>query len=195
MANTTCQLECEDWVRLQWLPSQLGQQFHRERLRLTSGGVFDFDAVSADRRIAATISTAGANTSSGKRGAGKLSKLRADMLFLLMADVSRRLIILTESDMYDLCQREAQAGRVPTPIEFLHAPLPSELCRRRPAARRISSAEVSPLPNSYDEAALRERIRQTTPSNESLLKVAKTHQPPASWWNEESDPFSPDEGK
>ena len=123
MADTRCQLECEDWVRLHWMPKELGQQFFRERVRLSTGGTFDFDAVSADRNVAASISTSGANTANGKRGAGKLYKLRSDMLFLLMADVSQRMIILTERDMYDLLRREKQAGRVPDSIEFRLAPL------------------------------------------------------------------------
>jgi len=117
------------------------------------------------------------------------------MLFLLMTEVARRLVILTESDMYDLCVREREAGRVPPAIEFMHAPLPRDLFDRLSAARRVSSAEVSPASDGYEEAALRDRIRRSTPSNEALLKAAKTHQPPASWWNEESDPFAPDEGK
>jgi hypothetical protein len=82
MADTITQLEVEDWVREKWLPLQFGQTFHREKLRLSSGGVFDFDAVSSDRRIAASISTSAAATAGGRSAADKLMKLRADMLFL-----------------------------------------------------------------------------------------------------------------
>ena len=46
MADTRVQLEVEDWVRRNWMPEQYGIRFSRERLRLRSGGVFDFDAVS-----------------------------------------------------------------------------------------------------------------------------------------------------
>ncbi|MBV9182901.1 MAG: hypothetical protein JO356_16450 [Acidobacteria bacterium] len=48
MADTRIQPEVEDWVRLEWMPAQYGTRFSRERLRLRSGGVFDFDAVSKD---------------------------------------------------------------------------------------------------------------------------------------------------
>ena len=85
MAQTGVQLEVEDWVRREWLPREFGQKFSRERLKLTSGGVFDFDAVSADGKIVASISTSAAHTARGKLGVGKLAKIRADMLFLLMA--------------------------------------------------------------------------------------------------------------
>ncbi len=130
MADTRCQLECEDWVRLNWLPKRYDQPFHRERVELSSGGVFDFDAVSADRSIVATISTSGAKTASGKHAVGKLLKLRADMLFLLLANAPRSLVVLTERDMYDLCLKERQGGRMPQSIEFVHAKLPKDLAER-----------------------------------------------------------------
>jgi hypothetical protein len=144
MADTRCQLECEDWVRLSWLPTKFGQPFHRERLRLTSGGVFDFDAVSADQTIAATISTSGALTASGKFAVGKIMKLRSDMLFLLLAARPKSLIVLTEEDLHRVCLKERQGGRVPNEIEFLYAELPSELSARLKVARQASSVEVSP---------------------------------------------------
>src|SRR2546425_1499464 len=127
MADTRVQVEVEDWIRREWMPKSLGQEFHRERLRLSSGGVFDFDAVSSDKKVAASISTSGASTSSGKRGVGKLMKIRSDMLFLLLTPVARRVIVLSEKDMYHLCLEEKEAGRSPTNIEFLHATLPRDL--------------------------------------------------------------------
>ena len=81
MADTRVQLEVEDWVRREWMPHKLGQQFSRERVRLSSGGVCDFDAVSSDRRIVAAISTSGAVTAGGKHAVGKLLKIRSDCFF------------------------------------------------------------------------------------------------------------------
>lgn len=78
MADTRIQIEVEDWVRLNWMPQQFGQKFCRERLPLSSGGVFDFDAVSEDRKIVATISTSGAKTVTGKHAVGKLLKIRSE---------------------------------------------------------------------------------------------------------------------
>ncbi len=144
MADTRCQLECEDWVRLNFLPAKFGQPFHRERLRLSSGGLFDFDAVSADKLIAGTISRSGATTASGKHAVGKVMKLRSDMLFLLLAGRPKSLVVLTEQDMYQLCLKERQGGRVPSEVDFLYAGLPVELAQRLRDARRASSAEVSP---------------------------------------------------
>jgi hypothetical protein len=145
MADTRCQVECEDWIRREWMPAVFGQPFYRERVQLTSGGVFDFDAVSADQTIIASISTSGSRTASGNYATGKMMKLRSDILYLLMTNAARRLVILCETDMYERCQRELTAGRLPKEIEFLHAPLPDALAVRLFAARQIGSNEVSPF--------------------------------------------------
>lgn len=145
MADTRCQVECEDWVRREWMPKFFGQQFYRERMPLSSGGVFDFDAVSADKTIVASISTSGARTARGKHAVGKLMKLRSDMLFLLLCEAPRKVMVLCEADMYGRCQLEREGGRVPKEIEFVHAPLPEELAIKLLAARKVGSDEVSPL--------------------------------------------------
>lgn len=143
MADTRVQLEVEDWVRRNWMPSQYGTRFSRERLRLRSGGVFDFDAVSEDHSIVAAISTSGAKTSSGNHAVGKLLKLRSDMLFLTLVEAQRRIIVLTESDMCDLCNREFAAGRVPKEIEFVCADIPVDLRKRLVEGRQKASGESS----------------------------------------------------
>lgn len=144
MADTRVQLQAEDWIRRTWLRQQYGQSFTRRRLTLSAGGDFEFDAVSADCFIVANISTSSALTSGGKRGAGKLQKLRADMLFLVMADAQKRIVVLTERNMYELCQKEKRDGRVPLDIEFVHAELPEDLASQLKEARQIASKEMSP---------------------------------------------------
>lgn len=146
MADTRTQSEVEDWVRRHWMPERFGQQFRRERVRLSSGGVFDFDAVSTDDRIVASISTSSGKTSGGKYPVGKVHKLRADMLFLIMATAERRIIVLTEPDMHAICLKEAESGRVPAGVEFLVAELPPDLAARLRDARELSSREVRPSP-------------------------------------------------
>jgi hypothetical protein len=144
MADTRVQLEAEDWVRREWLPKFFNQQFRRERLQLSAGGIFDFDAVSLDNTIVANISTSTGITSGGKNPAGKIQKLRADMLFLLMIKAEKRLIVLTEKGMYDLCIKEQGNGRVPLEIEFILVELPEALSMSLQNARSIASKEVSP---------------------------------------------------
>lgn len=126
------------------MPLHLGSTFRRERLRLRSGGVFDFDAVSADDKVVASISTSGCKTASGKNAVGKLLKIRSDMLFLLLVEADRRIVVLTECDMYDQCLKEREGGRVPAEIEFVCADLPDELKEKLLHARGKSSQEVSP---------------------------------------------------
>lgn len=144
MADTRCHIECERWVRDVWLTGQFGQEFTERNVTLTSGGQFKFDAVSADGSILASISTSLAAMSSGKRGVGKLMKLRADMLFHTMAVASRKLMVFTEPCMYQACSSEQVRGRTPQDIEFVLAQLPPGLAAKLSTSRDRSSREVRP---------------------------------------------------
>jgi hypothetical protein len=121
--------------------AEFGENFYRERVKLTSGGIFDFDAVNADRSVVATISTSSARTSSGKYATGAVMKLRSDMLFLMLAAPKRAVLILTERAMYDLCMKESSVGRVPPEIQFFHAALPEELACKLVQAKRRGTDE------------------------------------------------------
>lgn len=144
MADTRIQLEVEDWVRQNWMPDRFGTRFSRERVKLRSGGVFDFDAVNDDQSIVATISTSGARTATGNQGSGKLLKLRSDMLFLILVDKARRrIMVLTEPDMYEQLKNEAEAGRMPTEIEVFCAEIPAELRAKLNAARKLAVSEMT----------------------------------------------------
>jgi len=51
---------------------------------------------------------------------------------------------------------------------------------------RLASLILSQLTQSgVDDLA--DQIRKATPSNDQLLKLAATHAPPQSWWDEEVD--------
>jgi len=120
------QLEVEDWVRRTWMPTHFGTKVSRERLQLRSGGVFDFDAVSEDSSIVATISTSGSKTAGGKHAVGKILKVRSDMLFLTLVEAKRRIIVLTENDMLDQCQKEFAGVASPKKLNSsVHKSLPS----------------------------------------------------------------------
>jgi len=144
MADTRVQTEVETWIRSNWMPHKFGRTFGRKSLVLSPGGEYSFDAVSEDKSIVAAISTSGARTSSGKNGVGKMLKIRSDMYFLLLADAENRMVVLTEADMFELCQKEKQNGRVPNTIEFVLAEIPNELVERLKHARQKASSEVSP---------------------------------------------------
>jgi len=144
MADTRVQTEVENWICSNWMPKQFIQEFSRKSMILASGGRYSFDAVSDDNRVVAVISTSGAKTSSGKSGVGKMLKIRSDMYFLILVDAESRVVILTEPDMFELCQKEKQNGRVPETIQFLHAKIPDNLEARLKESRRRAANEVSP---------------------------------------------------
>jgi len=144
MADSRTRLKIEKWIREIWLPQKYGQEFSAEHLQLFSGGYFDFDAVSEDGTIVASISTSSARTRSGRRAAGKIHKLRGDMLFLLMVQANKRIIVLSEKDMCDYLIKEKDNGRVPLQIEFVHAPIPEDLKKELNAAKKIAAQEVLP---------------------------------------------------
>jgi hypothetical protein len=141
MADTSVQVGVEDWVRRNWMTENYGAKFNRDRLPLRSGGIFDFDAVSEDNSIVASISTSGAKTSGGKYATGKFMTIRSDILFLTMVEANRRIIVLTERDMFVQCEKEKAAGRIPPAIEFAFAEIPDEMNRRLIAAREKASNE------------------------------------------------------
>ena len=82
--------------------------------------------------------------SSGKKGVGKLMKLRSDMLFHTLADSARHIMVFTEPCMLASCEAERARGRVPSHIEFVLVPLPDELATRLGLSRDQSSREVRP---------------------------------------------------
>lgn len=63
------------------------------------------------------------------------------MLFLTMAEAKRQVIVLTEQDMCEQCQKEFEGGRVPKEIEFVRAIIPDELRARLIASREKASSE------------------------------------------------------
>jgi hypothetical protein len=144
MTRSDVQLKIEIWIRQTWLPKVYGQAFQPEPLRLISGGNFNFDAVSEDDTIIVNISTSSAKTARGKHAAGTIQKIRADVLFLMMTLAEKRLIVLTEKDMFDYWEAEKVSGRVPLEIEFVHAPLPDDLADQLKEAKQVASQEVSP---------------------------------------------------
>ena len=144
MADSRTQMKIEKWIRENWLPQNFGQKFATKSLQLSSGGFFEFDAVSADRNIVANISTSSARTRSGKLATGKIHKLRGDMLFLLMVQADKRIVVLSEKDMCDYMIKEKDNGRVPIEIEFVHAPIPEDLKKELTAAKKIAAQEVMP---------------------------------------------------
>lgn len=147
MADTTVQRKAETWVVREELPKIYGQPFSKEAVKLAWGGSFEFDAVSADRKTVACVSTSCSRTASGGLAYGKLNKIRADALYLLNAQgVERRLLVFTDKDMTKYFDQQRTRGRFPPDslIEMLFIQLPDSLAAELNQARQVASAEVSP---------------------------------------------------
>lgn len=69
-------------------------------------------------------------------------KLRSDMLFLMMAQAPRPILVLTQECMCKLIEAERKRGRVPPEIIVEHAPLPEELADELKRVRARNSSEM-----------------------------------------------------
>jgi hypothetical protein len=145
MADSKSHRSAEVWIRENWLPLALGQPFTKRRLDLISGGQFEFDGVSKDRTIAVCVSTNGGIRATGGKASTKLHKIRSDVMFLLLANVERRIVVLADKAMHDLCMVEFNNGRLPQNVEFHLAEVPDVMLVDLAAARAIAAAEVTPV--------------------------------------------------
>jgi hypothetical protein len=130
MANSASARDAEAWVRDTYLPKRYKVSFGKKKMELTSGGKIEFDAVSDDGAIVATISTAGYETAA----AGKMHKIRSDAFFLLLAKADKKLLAFTEADMHEAWQKEQISGRLPSDIQLVKVELTPSLRRRLDAA-------------------------------------------------------------
>ena len=79
MANTSfLGAEVEDSVR-STLSHEMGLEFGKKKLRLKSGGEFNFDAVSSDGSIVVSIKSSRGATRSGKPTTGAIKAAIADL--------------------------------------------------------------------------------------------------------------------
>jgi hypothetical protein len=146
MADTSTQREIENWICKSWLSAKFHEEFEKKKIKLSSGGTFEFDAVNKDGSIVVNISTSGALTSSGNRGSGKIQKIRADTYFLLLLPetVKRKLLVFTESDMVESCEKEKTNGRMPENIEIFLVVLPGNIRAKLDTSKNSASKEVTP---------------------------------------------------
>ena len=146
MADSVSHREAEIWIREHGLPAKMGGRFSKKRLELRSGGRFEFDAVSDDNNLVISIATNGGVTSGGKKATPKLHKIRSDALFLLLVETERRMIVLSGRLMFDLVQKEVDAGRFPFEVETLLIELPIEIEQSLISARKTAAEEVTRFP-------------------------------------------------
>lgn len=117
--------------------------FRRQLLRLQPGGDHEFDAVSTDRRIVASIKTCSAPPN-GKHPSTKVVNGIAELYFLSQVRASKRLLILTSADFHALFLG-AMDHKIAGGIEIMHVPLPIDIQSRVAAVQSAASEEIQPV--------------------------------------------------
>jgi hypothetical protein len=146
MADTTVQKRAEVWIIEYGLPDIFGVSFECRKLKLNWGGVFEFDAVSIDGSVIASVSTSSVKTAGNKLATAKIQKIKCDTLYLLHATgAKKRALVFSELDMLRHFEKEVKNGRFPKGIQLIHVALPPGLQREVEIARRAASLETSPL--------------------------------------------------
>ena len=145
MANTIAADDVAIWIRKEWMPKQIGGSFKCGDIRLLTGGLHRFSAVSQNQSIIACISTNRTRLPSGKSATDRLYKVRSDLYYLLLTgENNRKLYLCTEQDMKDWGDAEKRKGLIPGNVEFHLVSLPTSLRVNLEASRRATSHELVP---------------------------------------------------
>ena len=118
-----------------------GVAFHKRRLPLVTGGLHEFDAVSGDGRIVASVKTASGLTSGGNVPAAKLKDSIAELYFLSLVEAPMRQLILTTPGFYDLLTRHLE-GKVAPGVDVVLVPLPEDVQAEVERVQQVASREV-----------------------------------------------------
>jgi hypothetical protein len=126
--------DVEDYVR-QVLTKRHGQLFRKQSLLLRSGGRHEFDAVSKDTSVVASIKSSSGLTAGGNVPWGKINSSVADVYYLSLVDAQNRLLVLTTREFFDLFTKK-MVGRIAPEVLVECIPLPQMLQVASDAARQ-----------------------------------------------------------
>ncbi len=115
--------------------------FHRQRARLQPGGYHEFDAVSDNGRIVASVKTAAAG---GRHPAGTLTNCLAELYLLSIVRANKKILVLTSPDFHQMFVA-AMAGKIPNGITVMHVPLPAEIQARVVSVQQAGTDEIQPV--------------------------------------------------
>jgi hypothetical protein len=132
----------EDYVRAQ-LAKEFGHAFTAEYLELRPGGLHEFDAVSADRSVVASVKSASGLTSGGNIPSGKINDCLAELYYLSLVDAPLRRLVLTTPAFFDIFTRRT-IGAVSSDIAVVCVPLPPDIQAKVDSVVRAASREVTP---------------------------------------------------
>lgn len=159
MANTRyLTMQVEEHIR-SVLAEQFGQPFTKERLTLEPGGHHEFDAVSQDRTVIASVKSASGRTSGGRVPAGKVKDCIAELYFLTLVEAPTRALVLTSRDMYDILTRTLR-GRLARGLSLLHFPLPPDMQALASQVHGRASAEMFSVLDPAEQQRLHEATRE-----------------------------------
>ena len=143
MVNTNYLKEIEHWVRDNCLAEQFpGKCFSKQTLKLRTGGNHEFDAVSQDNSIIAGIKTNSGKTSGGHPPSGKYFALYTEIYFLSLVQAQKRLLVLTNEDMYKAFQNHSR-GKIAEGIEIVFCQLPQNIREKVASIQAEASREQS----------------------------------------------------
>lgn len=126
MADTTyLRRVVETYVRDQ-LAAEFRQPFSPMFLALQPGGRHEFDAVSEDRRVVASIKAASGLTASGRKPSGKIKDCIAELYYLALVEAPIRRLVLTTPAFFAIFAK-ATVGAVAQGIDLVCVPLPREM--------------------------------------------------------------------
>jgi len=144
VANTVYyKTHVEPYVREQ-LERLHGQGFSSKVCRLTTGGTHEFDAVSDDATIVASIKSLSGKTATGKNPAGKIYACFAELYFLTLVEAPRRMLVLTTPDFHEIFTRNLR-GRLYPGITVELIVVSPEIQAEIDRIKGIASEEVSPV--------------------------------------------------
>lgn len=127
MANTNAlKTLAEPYVR-RWCSSKYGIEFEdfEKEIRLVTGGVHRFDAVSRDGSVVAGIKTSTLRDN-GQVSAGVIKSTFTELYFLSLIKANTKLMILTDKGYYEYFRRISE-GKIAQGVEIIHCPLSKEI--------------------------------------------------------------------
>jgi len=112
-------------------------------LNLAPGGTHEFDAVSDDGEVVASIKANSGLTSGGNYPTGKVATCLNEVYFLTLVKATRRLLVLTNPQFHAIFTH-ATSGQIAEGVEVQLVELPPEMQREVNGVTKLASQEMSP---------------------------------------------------
>ena len=142
MADTSyLRYTVEPWIREQ-LQGTYRQTFTSQVLELRTGGRREFDAVSEDRCVVASVKAHSGATSSGRNPSAKINSALLEIYFLMLVPADERILVLTNPEFFAIFNRSTK-GRVVPEVRVEMMPLPLDMQTRVDAVTKRASDEMA----------------------------------------------------